>query len=91
MLEAFQSNNIEFFHENPEAKAFAYIRWNEEGYCVVVVANFSESFLNAYKVPNFPAAGTWQEWMSDCEVEAGENEIAIDLPEYAARVLVLGA
>jgi 1,4-alpha-glucan branching enzyme len=39
-------------------------------------------------VPNFPATGIWHEWMDDGEVEAGENQIAIHLPEYTARVLV---
>jgi 1,4-alpha-glucan branching enzyme len=53
-----------------------------------VVANFSDSFLSKYKVPNFPATGIWHEWMDDDEVEAGENQIAINLPEYTARVLV---
>jgi 1,4-alpha-glucan branching enzyme len=83
-----QSDNIEFFHENPETKVLAYVRWNE-GARVVVVANFSDQFLGGYKVANFPAAGTWHEWMGDYDVEAGENEIAIDLPEYEARVLIL--
>ena len=85
---ALQSDNIKFFHEDPEAKVLAYSRWNEKGSRVVVVANFSDSFLSKYKVPNFPATGIWHEWMDDGEVEAGENQIAIDLPEYTARVLV---
>ncbi len=86
---ALQSDNIEFFHEDPEAKVLAYVRWNDEGSRVVVVANFSDNYLGEYKVPNFPAAGTWHEWMVDYDVEVGENESAIDLPEYEARVLVL--
>jgi 1,4-alpha-glucan branching enzyme len=85
---ALQSDNIKFFHEDPEAKVLAYSRWNEKGSRVVVVANFSDSFLSKYKVPNFPATGIWHEWMDDGEVEAGENQIAIHLPEYTARVLV---
>jgi 1,4-alpha-glucan branching enzyme len=86
---ALQSDNIEFFHEDPEAKVLAYVRWNDEGSRVVVVANFSDNYLGQYKVPNFPAAGTWHERMGDYDVEVGENESAIDLPEYEARVLVL--
>jgi 1,4-alpha-glucan branching enzyme len=86
---ALQSDNIEFFHEDPEAKVLAYVRWNDEGSRVVVVANFSDNYLGEYKVPNFPAAGTWHERMGDYDVEVGENESAIDLPEYEARVLVL--
>lgn len=86
---ALQSNNIEFFHENPEARVLAYTRWNAQGSRVVVVANFSESLLSGYKVPNFPADGIWQEWIGNYDVEARENEIALDLPEYEARVFVL--
>ncbi len=85
---ALSSNNIEFFHENPEAKVLAYVRWNEECSRVVVVANFSDNILSGYHVPNFPAAGNWHEWMSNCDVEAGNDELVIDLPEYEAKVLV---
>jgi 1,4-alpha-glucan branching enzyme len=85
-----QSEYIEFFHENPEAKVLAYIRWNEQGSRVVVLVNFSDSTLNGYKVPHFPVAGTWYEWIGGSNIEAGENEIVIDLPAYEARVLVLG-
>jgi 1,4-alpha-glucan branching enzyme len=46
---ALQSDNIKFFHEDPEAKVLAYSRWNEKGSRVVVVANFSDSFLSKYK------------------------------------------
>jgi 1,4-alpha-glucan branching enzyme len=88
---ALSSNNIEFFHENPEAKVLAYTRWNEEDSRVVVVANFSDSLLSGYNVPNFPAAGIWHEWMGDDDVEGGKDEMVIDLPEYEARVFVLGA
>jgi 1,4-alpha-glucan branching enzyme len=67
---ALQSNNIEFFHENPEAKVLAYTAGTSEIPVLVVVANFSDNFLSGYKVPNFPEAGTWHEWIGDYEVEA---------------------
>ncbi|MBD0343815.1 MAG: alpha amylase C-terminal domain-containing protein [Coleofasciculus sp. Co-bin14] len=85
---ALQSHNIEFFHENPEAKVLAYVRWNDEGSRVAVVANFSDNFLNGYKVPNFPTAGTCHEWLDGYDIEARENNISLDLPEYAAKVFV---
>jgi 1,4-alpha-glucan branching enzyme len=87
---ALQSNNIDFFHENPEAKVLASHRWNERDSRVIVVANFSDHFLSGYKLPNLPAAGTWHEWIGDYEVEVGEDKMVIDLPEYAAKVFVLG-
>ncbi|HEY9742795.1 MAG TPA: alpha amylase C-terminal domain-containing protein [Coleofasciculaceae cyanobacterium] len=86
---ALQSDNIEFFHENPEAKVLAYSRWNEEGSCVIVVANFSDNLLTGYHIPNLPASGIWHEWLGGYDVEAGENDMAIDLPGYEARLFVL--
>jgi 1,4-alpha-glucan branching enzyme len=85
---ALSSDNIEFFHENPEAKLLAYSRWHKEGYRVVVVVNFSDNFLSGYQVPNFPEAGTWHEWIGDYDVEAGKDGIVIDIGGYEAKVFV---
>lgn len=85
---ALHTENIDFFHEDPESKVLAYCRWNEEGSRVVVIANFSDQFLAGYRVPNFPEDGTWHEWIGDYDIEAGDHNILIDLPEYEAKVLV---
>jgi 1,4-alpha-glucan branching enzyme len=82
------SENINFFHEDPESKVLAYVRWNDEGSRVVVVANFSDNFLAGYTVPNFPENGTWHEWTGDFDVESGDHQIMIDLGEYEAKVFV---
>ncbi|MEL7522513.1 MAG: alpha amylase C-terminal domain-containing protein, partial [Cyanobacteria bacterium J06553_1] len=82
------TENIEFFHEDPESKVIAYVRWNDEGSKVVVVANFSDQYLAGYAVPNFPADGTWHEWTGNYDLEAGNGQILIDLPEYEAQVFV---
>lgn len=82
------SDNIEFFHENPEAKVLAYYRWNEPGSRVVVVANFSDKSLSEYRIPNFPEDGKWQDWMNNSPIEAGEDGSLVDLPEYEAKVFV---
>lgn len=85
---ALYTENIEFFHEDEESRIFAYTRWNDEGSRVVVVANFSDNYLAGYTVPNFPAGGTWHEWTRDYEIDTGNNEIILDLPEYEAQVFV---
>ncbi|GAB4538068.1 MAG: alpha-amylase family glycosyl hydrolase [Pleurocapsa sp.] len=85
---ALYTENIEFFHENPESKVISYTRWNGEGSRVVVVANFSDQFLAGYTVPNFPTDGTWHEWTGDYDLEAANGQIVIDLPEYEAQVFV---
>jgi 1,4-alpha-glucan branching enzyme len=85
---ALQSDNIEFFHEDVDAKVLAYVRWHEEGSRVVVVANFSDQNLSGYHVPHFPSAGRWHEWTGNYDVEAGENGIMIDIEAYQAKVFV---
>ena len=86
--DALYTENIEFFHEDPELKVLAYTRWNDEGSRVVVVINFSDKYLGGYSVPNFPAKGTWHEWTGNYNIESGDDNILIDLPEYEAKVLV---
>ncbi|MEH2413378.1 alpha-amylase family glycosyl hydrolase [Nostoc sp.] len=85
---ALYTENIDFIHENPEAKVLAYSRWNDEGSRVVVVANFSENFLGGYHVPNLASGGTWHEWTGNYDVEAGDDGIIIDLGPYEAKVFV---
>jgi 1,4-alpha-glucan branching enzyme len=85
---ALYTENVDFIHENPEAKVLAYSRWNDEGSRVVVVANFSENFLAGYQVPNFPSGGTWHEWTGNYDVEAGDDGIMIDIGPYEAKVFV---
>ena len=85
---ALYTENLEFFHEDPESKVLAYTRWNDEGARVVVVANFSDQFLKDYTIHNFPQAGTWHEWTGDYDVEAQDGQITLDIGGYEAKVLV---
>jgi 1,4-alpha-glucan branching enzyme len=85
---ALYTENIEFFHENPDTKVLAYTRWNDQGSRVVVVANFSDQFLAGYTIPDFPMDGIWHEWTGNYDIEAGDRNLMIDLPEYEAKVLV---
>lgn len=85
---ALRTENIEFFHEDPETQVLAYTRWNNEGSRVVVVANFSDQYLENYEVRNFPQAGTWHEWTRNYDLEAGNETLLIDLGGYEAKVLV---
>jgi 1,4-alpha-glucan branching enzyme len=85
---AFYTENIEFFHENPDARVLAHTRWNDEGSRVVVVANFSDNFLEGYLIPNFPANGTWHEWTGNYDVEAVDGNLMTNLGEWEAKVFV---
>jgi 1,4-alpha-glucan branching enzyme len=85
---ALYTENIDFFWEDSESKVFAYTRWNDEGSRVVVVANFSDNYLAGYQVPHFPENGTWHEWTGNYDIESGDDNIMLDLPEYEAKVFV---
>lgn len=85
---ALQTANIEFFHENPENKIFAYTRWNDQGSRVIVIANFSECLLENYQIPQWPENGIWHEWTKDYDVESQNNQITINLGDYEAQVFV---
>jgi 1,4-alpha-glucan branching enzyme len=85
---ALYGENIEFFHENPEAKVLAYTRWNDEGSRVVVVANFSDQFLAGYTIPGFPVDGTWHEWTANYDTETVDGQLMTDLGEYEAKIFV---
>jgi 1,4-alpha-glucan branching enzyme len=86
--QALYTENVEFIHENAEAKVLAYSRWNEEGSRVVVVTNFSDDFLAGYTVPGFPENGTWHEWTGNYDLEAGDHKLMTDLGPFEAKVFV---
>ncbi len=85
---ALYTENINFFHEDPDSRVLAYVRWNDQGAQVVVIANFSDQDRAGYQVPDFPQQGTWHEWTGNYDVESGQNTITTDLPAYGAKVLV---
>lgn len=84
---ALYTANIEFFHENPEAKVLAYQRSHPQGARVVVVANFSPQHLAGYRIFNFPT-GKWREWTRHWEREVDEGELQVDLSAWEAQVFV---
>jgi 1,4-alpha-glucan branching enzyme len=85
---ALHGENINFFHEDAERKVLAYVRWNDEGSRVVVVANFSDQYLGEFHIPDFPQSGTWHEWTGNYDVEVEDGKLVTDLPEYEAKVFV---
>jgi 1,4-alpha-glucan branching enzyme len=82
------SSNIEFFCQHPENKVFAYVRWNEAGERVVVIANFSDHSYENYTIPHFPSDGVWKFWTGGQQVEARNGEVTIALPSYEAQILL---
>jgi 1,4-alpha-glucan branching enzyme len=85
---AMQSDNIDFFHENTEAKLLAYTRWNSQGSRIVVVVNFSDQNLPEYQIPNFPVAESWQDWLTDTSVKVDEDTLITELASFTAKIFV---
>jgi 1,4-alpha-glucan branching enzyme len=83
------THNIDFFHDAPGSGVLAYVRWNDEGSQIVVLANCSGQYLADYTVPNFPKPGTWHEWTHDYDIEIEGDSVTLDLPEFEAKVLKL--
>ena len=83
------TGNIDFFHEDPDQGVIAYVRWNDEGSRIVVIANLSPDFHKNYTVPNFPVNGTLHEWEHNYDITAENNKATLDLPPYEAKVLVI--
>lgn len=85
---ALQSDNIEFFCENADAKLLAYFRWHEQGSQVVVMVNFNEQKITDYCIPNFPNAENWQDYFTQTAVEVGQDGLVTDLEPYTAKIYV---
>jgi len=85
---AFFSTNLEFIHEDNDAKVLVYQRWSDSGERVVVVANLSGSYLANYYVPNIPANGWWHEWTFNYDIKIDNNELHLDIAEHEAKILV---
>lgn len=83
---ALKTPHIDFFHANPEEKILAYVRWDDAGSQVIVVANFSDQSFEQYQLPNFPANGTWRDWAGNGEVEAADSQLTVELPAWDAKI-----
>ncbi len=76
--DALKTENIEFFHHDPEHKVLGWKRWSDSGSLMAVVANFSDDSLGDYHIPNFPAEGDWHEFTYDYDIQT-EGGTLIDL------------
>lgn len=87
-MPALLTDNIEFFHENPKDQVLAYVRWNDAGSRLVVVANLGEQALPRYEISGFPQADTWFDWSDNTEITIKDSSVRLNLPEFTAKVLI---
>ena len=85
---ALLTENIEFFHTDPQARVLAYVRWADAGPRVIVVANLGENALPAYQVNYVPEGDTWQNWSDGSEIRVSDGVFRLNLPEYSATILM---
>ncbi|MBD2359182.1 alpha amylase C-terminal domain-containing protein [Tolypothrix sp. FACHB-123] len=85
---ALQSDNIEFFHEDAQAKLLSYVRWDNQGSQVVVVVNFADHNFTNYQISNFPKAENWQDWLTNTPVKLSEDGLVTDIQPYTAKIFI---
>uniref|UniRef100_B8HU06 Alpha amylase catalytic region n=1 Tax=Cyanothece sp. (strain PCC 7425 / ATCC 29141) TaxID=395961 RepID=B8HU06_CYAP4 len=85
---ALQSDNIDFIHEDCDAKVFGYQRWHDQGDRVAIVINFSDQRLEGYRTSNFATDPSWLEWTTRTKVEIRDNQIVTDLQRWSANIFI---
>lgn len=83
---ALWTNHIDFFHIDEEARVLAYVRYNDEGARVAVVAHLGDGFLGNYQVPCFPVDGHWHEWTRNYAVEVDGGILNVELSDWDVHV-----
>jgi 1,4-alpha-glucan branching enzyme len=84
---ALQSHLIEFFHENPQHKVFAYLRWDNETAKVAIIVNLSEQTLTDYEISDFPQ-GRWCDYFENGIVETEGTQFKTNLASFQARIFI---
>ncbi|NOT47483.1 MAG: hypothetical protein HOP17_07005 [Acidobacteria bacterium] len=87
---ACRSNNVDFFHEDPDAGVLCFQRFDDEGSVIVVALNLSDDTLEDYTVTNFPLDGPCREITNDSALVASESAVTLDLPRRAGFLFTKG-
>jgi 1,4-alpha-glucan branching enzyme len=85
---ALASPHLNFFHKNEDAKTFAYERKSDDSARVIVIINLGDSVFENYRIPDFPADGSWQDVFSDRTIKSSDRQLSIALDSFEAKVLV---
>lgn len=88
-IPALLTDNIEFFHENPDDRVLAYVRWHEAGSRAIVIVNLSEQSFSEYTIDHMPEGEGWRDWATDAEVTSEDNRLTLSLPAYSGKILLI--
>lgn len=83
---ALWTNSCDFFHMDAENRVFAFVRYNDEGSRVAVVAHIGEGYLGHYKVPCFPTDGHWHEWTRNYDIDIEGGILDVELSAWDVHV-----
>lgn len=84
---AFASENIEFFHESPDAGVLAFHRFDDLGNSFAVVLNLSDDDAAEYSIPSFPFERS-RELLADAEFDAAQHILRLDIPRRSGLIFV---
>lgn len=87
---ALHRNDLTFFYEHVADGILAFVRWDDGGKQVVVIANFRDQAHESHEVTNFPDGEEWKDWLTGEAVEIKERKWVGKLGAWEAKVFVRG-
>jgi 1,4-alpha-glucan branching enzyme len=84
---ALHTNNLDFIFEHAEDGILTYVRWDDAGNKVLVIANLRDRAHEGYALGNLPD-GKWKDVLSDEEITIENHALTTPLHPWQARVFV---
>lgn len=78
--------NCDFFHIDDERHVLAFVRYNDKGSRVVVVAHLGDGYLGEYTVPGMPTDGEWHEWTRNYDVNVDGAILKVELSDWDVHI-----
>ncbi|MEO6589329.1 MAG: alpha-amylase family glycosyl hydrolase, partial [Pyrinomonadaceae bacterium] len=85
---AFQTANLEFFHEDADSGVLCFQRFDDRGNVAAVAVNFSNQNLENYAIKNFPEGENWHEWTKNYETQTNDNSMTVSLPRREGLIFI---
>ncbi len=83
---ALWTNSCDFFHIDEENRVLGFVRYNDEGSRVAVIAHLGDGLLGDYQVPCFPTDGHWHEWTRNYDTDVDGGILNVHLSDWDVHV-----
>lgn len=85
------SDNLDFFYEDPKKQLFAYHRYNnEQTDHILIIINWSKNALKNYQIKNIPISGQWKEWLTENVININDDmTLTLDLEDQQGKIFIL--